>query len=37
METMTAERVIDAPIDEVFAWLTTTTNYERSPWCCAAG
>ncbi|MFG2720212.1 SRPBCC family protein [Streptomyces sp. NPDC048416] len=36
METMTAERVIDAPIDQVFAWLTTTTNYTRSPlvlWC----
>ncbi|GAA2434963.1 SRPBCC family protein [Streptomyces mauvecolor] len=31
METMTVERVIDAPIDDVFAWLTTTTNYERSP------
>ncbi|MEU9098656.1 SRPBCC family protein [Streptomyces sp. NPDC048361] len=31
METMTAERVIDAPIDEVFAWLTTTTHYTRSP------
>lgn len=31
METMTVERVIDAPIDDVFAWLTTTTNYTRSP------
>ncbi|MER5302588.1 SRPBCC family protein [Streptomyces lasiicapitis] len=31
METMTVERVIDAPIDDVFAWLTTTTNYQRSP------
>ncbi|MFH8572923.1 SRPBCC family protein [Streptomyces sp. NPDC017993] len=31
METMTVERVIDAPIDEVFAWLTTTTHYTRSP------
>ncbi|MBB5117867.1 hypothetical protein AF335_10365 [Streptomyces eurocidicus] len=31
METMTAERVIDAPIDEVFDWLTTTTNYTDSP------
>ncbi|MFH8681592.1 SRPBCC family protein [Streptomyces lydicus] len=31
METMTVERVIHAPIDEVFAWLTTTTNYTRSP------
>ncbi|MFF8371788.1 SRPBCC family protein [Streptomyces lydicus] len=31
METMTVQRVINAPIDEVFAWLTTTTNYTRSP------
>ncbi|EPH44729.1 SRPBCC family protein [Streptomyces aurantiacus] len=31
METMTVERVIAAPIDDVFAWLTTTTNYTRSP------
>ncbi len=31
METMTVERVIDAPIDDVFAWLTTTTNYTSSP------
>ncbi|WP_148591351.1 SRPBCC family protein [Streptomyces sp. WAC01526] len=31
METMTVERVIDAPIDEVFAWLTTTTHYTSSP------
>ncbi|WP_328327680.1 MULTISPECIES: SRPBCC family protein [unclassified Streptomyces] len=31
METMTVERVIDAPADEVFAWLTTTTHYTRSP------
>ncbi|MGW2792721.1 SRPBCC family protein [Streptomyces sp. NPDC001251] len=31
METMTSERVIAAPIDDVFAWLTTTTNYTRSP------
>ncbi|MFC9239822.1 SRPBCC family protein [Streptomyces decoyicus] len=31
METMTVERTVDAPIDEVFAWLTTTTNYSRSP------
>ncbi|PKV89596.1 SRPBCC family protein [Streptomyces sp. TLI_146] len=31
METMTVERVIDAPIDEVFAWLTTTTRYTASP------
>ncbi|MGW1373929.1 SRPBCC family protein [Streptomyces sp. NPDC002446] len=31
METMTVERVIGAPIDTVFAWLTTTTHYTRSP------
>ncbi|MEU1372176.1 SRPBCC family protein [Streptomyces triculaminicus] len=31
METMTVERVINAPIDDVFAWLTTTTNYTSSP------
>lgn len=31
METMTVERVIAAPVEEVFAWLTTTTNYTRSP------
>jgi uncharacterized protein YndB with AHSA1/START domain len=31
METMIVERVIGAPIDEVFAWLTTTTNYTASP------
>jgi hypothetical protein len=28
---MTVERVIAAPIQEVFAWLTTTTNYTNSP------
>ncbi|WP_035791905.1 SRPBCC family protein [Kitasatospora mediocidica] len=31
METMTVERVIDAPVADVFAWLTTTTNYTASP------
>ncbi|WP_030792909.1 SRPBCC family protein [Streptomyces sp. NRRL S-920] len=31
METMTVERTIDAPIEDVFAWLTTTTHYTRSP------
>ncbi|WP_329400389.1 SRPBCC family protein [Streptomyces lydicus] len=31
METMTVERVINAPVNEVFAWLTTTTDYTRSP------
>ncbi|GGX76194.1 SRPBCC family protein [Streptomyces hiroshimensis] len=31
METMIVERVVNAPIDDVFAWLTTTTNYTSSP------
>ncbi|RII14830.1 Polyketide cyclase / dehydrase and lipid transport [Streptomyces sp. YIM 130001] len=31
METMTAEKVVSAPIGDVFDWLTTTTNYTRSP------
>ncbi|WP_405651911.1 SRPBCC family protein [Streptomyces sp. RK9] len=31
METMIVERVVAAPIEDVFAWLTTTTNYTRSP------
>ncbi|MEV6955555.1 SRPBCC family protein [Streptomyces sp. NPDC051183] len=31
METMTVGRVIDAPVQDVFAWLTTTTNYTGSP------
>ncbi|MFJ4776739.1 SRPBCC family protein [Streptomyces sp. NPDC088762] len=31
METMTVERVIGAPIDDVFTWLTTTTHYTASP------
>ena len=31
METVTVERVIPAPPAEVFGWLTTTTNYTRSP------
>lgn len=31
METMTVERVIAAPVEDVFAWLTTTTNYTSSP------
>lgn len=30
METMTVERVVHAPIDDVFEWLTTTTNYTKS-------
>ncbi|WP_242584038.1 SRPBCC family protein [Amycolatopsis sp. 195334CR] len=28
---MTVERVVHAPIEEVFAWLTTTTHYTASP------
>ncbi|WP_020494761.1 SRPBCC family protein [Sciscionella marina] len=31
METVTVERVIPAPIGDVFDWLTTTTNYTASP------
>ncbi|MFJ2773046.1 SRPBCC family protein [Streptomyces sp. NPDC087300] len=31
METMTVERVIAAPIEDVFTWLTTTTHYTNSP------
>lgn len=31
METVTAQRTIAAPIDEVFDWCATTTNYTRSP------
>ncbi|MFE0177421.1 SRPBCC family protein [Streptomyces sp. NPDC059002] len=31
METMTVERVIAAPIEDVFDWLTTTTHYTSSP------
>ncbi|HWC80610.1 MAG TPA: SRPBCC family protein [Pseudonocardiaceae bacterium] len=30
LETVTAQRVIAAPIDEVFDWCATTTNYTRS-------
>lgn len=31
METVSVERVIAAPIEEVFEWCATTTNYTRSP------
>ncbi|MGW1518453.1 SRPBCC family protein [Streptomyces sp. NPDC002287] len=31
METVTVERFIAAPVQEVFGWLTTTTHYEASP------
>ncbi|MEV4440856.1 SRPBCC family protein [Streptomyces sp. NPDC049577] len=31
METVTVRRVIAAPIADVFAWCSTTTNYTRSP------
>ncbi|MBB4688685.1 SRPBCC family protein [Amycolatopsis jiangsuensis] len=36
METVTVERFIGAPPDEVFDWLTTTTRYRAAPmvlWC----
>lgn len=32
METITAERTIAAPLEEVFDWCAVTTNYERSIW-----
>ncbi|MCU1641991.1 MAG: MxaD family protein [Nocardia sp.] len=32
METITVERIIPAPIEQVFAWCATTTNYERTRW-----
>ncbi len=32
MKTLTVERTIDAPIEQVFAWLETSTNYTRTPW-----
>ncbi|MFF2551306.1 SRPBCC family protein [Nocardia sp. NPDC058058] len=32
METITVERTIPAPIDQVFDWCATTTNYERTRW-----
>ncbi|KAA9166540.1 SRPBCC family protein [Amycolatopsis acidicola] len=31
METVTVRRTIAAPIDEVFEWCATTTNYTRTP------
>ncbi|KIZ16107.1 SRPBCC family protein [Streptomyces natalensis] len=31
METLTVQRVIAAPIADVFDWCATTTNYTRSP------
>ncbi|MFE4398000.1 MULTISPECIES: SRPBCC family protein [Streptomycetaceae] len=31
METLTVRRVIAAPIEDVFDWCATTTNYTRSP------
>ncbi|MFI1968390.1 SRPBCC family protein [Streptomyces cinnamoneus] len=31
METLTVRRVIAAPIDDVFDWCATTTNYTRTP------
>jgi len=32
VETIVAERTIAAPVEEVFDWCVTTTNYERSVW-----
>ncbi|MFE6920407.1 SRPBCC family protein [Nocardia sp. NPDC057663] len=32
METVVVERVVAAPIEQVFDWCATTTNYERSFW-----
>jgi hypothetical protein len=32
METITVTRTIAAPIDDVFAWYATTSNWERSGW-----
>ncbi|MFI9407770.1 SRPBCC family protein [Nocardia sp. NPDC052316] len=32
METIVVERTIDAPLEEVFDWCATTTNYERTAW-----
>jgi uncharacterized protein YndB with AHSA1/START domain len=31
LETITVDRVIAAPINDVFTWLTTTANYTASP------
>ncbi|WEB44352.1 SRPBCC family protein [Streptomyces yunnanensis] len=31
METLTVQRVIAAPIADVFGWCATTTNYTRTP------
>lgn len=32
METITVERTIAAPIQDVFDWCADTTNYERTVW-----
>ncbi|MFE9581577.1 SRPBCC family protein [Nocardia sp. NPDC006044] len=32
METITVERTIAAPPQEVFDWCSNTTNYERTAW-----
>lgn len=32
METVVVERVIAAPLEQVFDWCADTTNYERSRW-----
>ena len=32
METISVERVVPAPIDDVFGWLSDASNYTRSRW-----
>lgn len=32
METISVERVVPAPIDDVLAWLSDASNYTRSRW-----
>ncbi|WP_194837086.1 SRPBCC family protein [Nocardia sp. XZ_19_369] len=32
METIVVERTIAAPLEKVFEWCATTTNYERTAW-----
>ena len=31
MQTVTVERVVAAPVAEVFEWLSDASNYTRSP------
>ncbi len=32
MESITVERTVAAPIEQVFDWFATTTNYQRTIW-----